>query len=52
MRATLAAGNPWSANSLVTKFGLPRKTATDIRARVLAEASGHHPGEEPATAVS
>ena len=43
MRATLAAGNPWSANALATKFALPRKTATDIRARVLAAANGHAP---------
>jgi hypothetical protein len=43
MRATLAAGNPWSANALATKFGVPRKTATEIRGRVLAEANSHHP---------
>jgi hypothetical protein len=41
MRATLAAGNPWSVNALATKFSLPRKTATDIRERVLAAANGH-----------
>lgn len=40
MRATLAAGNPWSVNALATKFSLPRAAATDIRARVLAEAGG------------
>lgn len=43
MRATLAAGNPWSANALSTKFALPRKTATEIRERVLAGANGHVP---------
>ncbi|WP_300604765.1 DUF2637 domain-containing protein [Trebonia sp.] len=43
MRATLAAGNPWSANALSTQFGLPRKTASELRERVLAEADGHHP---------
>jgi hypothetical protein len=47
MRATLAAGNPWSANALTTKFALPRKIATEIRGRVLAEADGHTP-EDPA----
>jgi Protein of unknown function (DUF2637) len=47
MRATLAAGNPWSANALATKFALPRKTAGEIRTRVLAEANGHIP-EDPA----
>jgi hypothetical protein len=36
MRATLAAGNPWSVNALQAKFGLPRKTATEIRERVMA----------------
>ena len=43
MRATLAVGNPWSANALSTKFALPRKTATEIRERVLAGANGHAP---------
>lgn len=37
MRATHAAGNPWTANALATKFGVPRKTATEIRDRVMAE---------------
>jgi hypothetical protein len=51
LRATLAAGNPWSANALSAKFALPRKTATEIRGRVLAEANGHHP-EEPLVGAS
>jgi hypothetical protein len=46
MRATLAAGNPWPVNALVTKFGVSRKTATEIRERVLAGASGHHAGDD------
>ena len=29
MRATLAAGNPWSVNALATKFALSRKIATE-----------------------
>lgn len=39
MRATAAAGNPWSVNALSVKFGLPRLAAAEIRERVLAEAS-------------
>jgi hypothetical protein len=39
MRATVAVGNPWSVNALQAKFGLPRKTATEIRERVMAEAA-------------
>jgi len=38
MRATVLAGNPWPVNALVTRFGVPRKTATEIRDRVIAEA--------------
>ena len=52
MRATLAAGNPWSANALSTKFAVPRKTAAEIRERVLAEANGHHPESSTNDAVS
>lgn len=52
MRATLAAGNPWSANALSAKFALPRKTATDIRSRVLAEANGHHASDAQGDSVS
>jgi hypothetical protein len=40
MRATLAAGNPWSVNALATKFALPRKIAAEIRDRVVFEANG------------
>jgi hypothetical protein len=43
MRATLAAGNPWSANALSSRFGMSRQAATKIRSTVLAEANGHHP---------
>lgn len=39
MRATAAAGNPWSVNALVTKFGVTRGYATEMRERVLAEAA-------------
>ena len=39
MRATLAAGNPWPVNALVTKFGVSRKAATEIRERVMAGAA-------------
>lgn len=41
MRATVAAGNPWSVNALQTKFALSRADATRIRVLVLAEANGH-----------
>jgi hypothetical protein len=37
MRATAAAGNPWSVNALVTRFGVPRPVAAEIRERTLAE---------------
>ena len=43
LRATLAAGNPWSVNALVTNFRLTRPEATKLRTRVLAEANGHTP---------
>ena len=43
LRATLALGNPWSANQLVERFSLTRATATKLRSRVLAEANGHAP---------
>ena len=43
LRATLALGNPWSANQLVERFSLTRATATKLRSRVLAEANGHDP---------
>ena len=47
LRATLAAGNPWSLNQLQTQFRLTRAEATKLRTRVLAEANGHDPGDSP-----
>jgi hypothetical protein len=47
LRATLAAGNPWSANQLVTNFRLTRAEATKLRVRVLAGANGHAPEPDP-----
>jgi Protein of unknown function (DUF2637) len=43
LRATLAAGNPYTVNALVSKFSLPRKQATELRTRVMAEANGNGP---------
>lgn len=43
LRATLAAGNPWSVNQLSAQFSLTRAQATKVRSRVLAGANGHHP---------
>jgi hypothetical protein len=37
LRETLRAGNPWKVGTLVTKFGVTRKTAEEIDARVRAE---------------
>ena len=48
LRATLAAGNPWSTNQLVTQFRLTRAEASKLRARVLAGSNGHAPEPEPA----
>lgn len=42
LRATLAAGNPWSGRQLETRFGLTRAQATRVRELVLAESNGHH----------
>jgi Protein of unknown function (DUF2637) len=47
LRATLAAGNPWSRNQLETQFRLTRAEATRLRTRVLAESNGHAPEEAP-----
>lgn len=49
LRATLAAGNPWSQNQLTARFGLTRAQASRVRQLVLAEANGHGPQglEEP-----
>jgi hypothetical protein len=43
LRATLATGNPWSLNQLVTQFRLTRAEATKLRTRVLAGSNGHDP---------
>jgi hypothetical protein len=43
LRATLAAGNPWSQNQLMARFGLTRLQATKVRELVTAEANGQHP---------
>ena len=42
LRATLAAGNPYSANQLADKFSLTRAQATKVRQQVLAGSNGHH----------
>ena len=49
LRATLAAGNPWSLNQLQAQFSLTRAQATKVRTRVLAGANGHQPGAPPVT---
>jgi hypothetical protein len=41
LRATLAAGNPWSQNQLAERFGLTRAEATKVRQAVLAGSNGH-----------
>lgn len=46
LRATLAAGNPWSVNQLQTKFALSRAAATRVRTAVLAESNGHNLSED------
>jgi hypothetical protein len=45
LRATIAAGNPYSLNQLAAKFFLTRAQATKVRTAVLAESNGHHPPE-------
>jgi hypothetical protein len=47
LRATLAAGNPWSQNQLMTRFGLTRAQATKLRDMVTAESNGQHPQDPP-----
>ena len=37
LRATLAAGNPWSKNALATRFGVAPRTAAEIDERVRGE---------------
>ena len=46
LRATLAAGNPWSVNQLAERFSLTRGAATKLRQRVLAESNGHAPEQD------
>ena len=41
LRATLAAGNPWSGSQLADRFGRTRTQAAKVRQRVLAETNGH-----------
>jgi hypothetical protein len=41
LRATLAAGNPYSANQLADKFSLTRAQVTKVREQVLAGSNGH-----------
>ena len=41
LRATIAAGNPWSNNQLAERFGLTRAQAAKVRETVLAGANGH-----------
>ena len=50
LRATLAAGNPWSGRQLEAQFGLTRAQATKVRRAVLGESNGHHADDsgEPA----
>lgn len=43
LRATLAAGNPWSQNQLMTRFGLTRVQAAKVRSLVMVEAAGLNP---------
>ena len=52
LRATLAAGNPWSRNQLEARFGLNRAQATRVRGLVLAEANGHAPQDTEETTAT
>jgi len=42
LRATIAAGNPWSQNQLSDRFGLTRAQATKVRQQALAGTNGQH----------
>jgi hypothetical protein len=44
LRATLAAGNPWSQNQVQDRFGLSRAQAAKVRQLVLAGSNGHDTG--------
>lgn len=46
LRATIRAGNPWSQNQLMTRFGLTRVQASKVRELVTVEANGHAPESE------
>jgi hypothetical protein len=48
LRATIAAGNPWSVNQLTEQFSLTRAQATKLRTAVLAESNGHLAPEQEA----
>jgi hypothetical protein len=45
LKATIAAGNPLSANQLSDRFGLTRAQATKVRQRAAADSNGHQPAE-------
>jgi len=45
LRATLAAGNPYSNNQLADKFGLTRAQVTKVRQLASAEMNGHPPDD-------
>jgi hypothetical protein len=44
LRATLAAGNPWSQNQLQDRYNLTRAQASRVRQLVLAGSNGHDTG--------
>jgi hypothetical protein len=46
LKATLAAGNPWTQNALIERFGLTRAQARRIHGQVLAESNGSSVHEE------
>jgi hypothetical protein len=43
MKATVAAGNPWSVNQLAGQFSLTRAQATKLRGEVIADVAGAVP---------
>jgi hypothetical protein len=43
LRATLAAGNPWSQNQLMTQFRLTRAQAAKVRSLLMVETAGLNP---------
>jgi hypothetical protein len=45
LRATAAAGNPWSQNQIQDRFGLSRAQASRVRQQVLAGSNGHGGGD-------